>query len=122
MLWGWVESGPELVGLRVVFEAIKDGQCVLPGYVCGFVVSEAVVGVSEADECVGLAVLIVNAAVQVDGELVVGDGLGVVAKPLMGGTQGFVCFGQPVTVSYLLVQGYGLLAGDDRLLVVAERA
>ena len=78
------------------------------------------VGVAEGDEAVGFVVTVAELTAQVDGLLVAGYGLYVVAEMAMGVPQAVVCLGQAKMVIDLALLVEGLLAADEGLLVVAE--
>jgi hypothetical protein len=113
-----LEFGAELVGVGVV-ELVEDDQGVLPGLVCGLGIAGGVVRVAEPGECVGFAVEVAEIPVQLEGVLVAGDCLGVVAEVVVGIADDLPCLSLSVEVAAdLLVQGEGLLAGGEGLSVV----
>jgi hypothetical protein len=80
-----------------------------------------VVGVAEVGEGGGFFVAVAEVPHQVEGVLVAGDGLGVVAEVVVGVAEAVPGGGLPVAVVEVLVQGEGLLAVGEGLLVVAEQ-
>src|SRR6516164_3212146 len=70
-----------------VFELVENCQCVLPGNPGELRITKVMVGVSEGDKAVGFVVTVAELAAQVDGLLVAGYGLFVVAEMAMGVAQ-----------------------------------
>src|SRR5215813_3935414 len=77
------EFGADLLGVGVV-ELVEDGQGLLPGVAGGLGVAGGVVGVAEVGEEFGFVVAVAEAPDQVKGVLVADEGLGVVAKVVVG--------------------------------------
>lgn len=73
------EFGADVVSVGVV-ELFEQGEGSSPGVACGVRVAGGVVGVAEARRCRGFGVSVAEVVVQVEGSLVAGDRLGVVAE------------------------------------------
>jgi hypothetical protein len=118
MVIQFAEFRADMLGVGVV-EVDQDGQCKLPGVAGGVEVAGDVVGLAEVGEKGGLVVAVVLPG-QVDGVLVAGDGLVVLAEVVVGVADAVPGNGLPVAVAEFLVQGEGLLAGGEGLPVIAE--
>jgi hypothetical protein len=115
-----LEFGAEGVGVGVV-QVVEDGQGLLPCLTGCFGRAGRVVGVAEVGEGHGFPIPAAEVAVQVDGVVVAGNGLGVVAEVLMGVAEAVPGTGLPVAVAEIDEEGEGLLAVGEGLLVVAEQ-
>jgi hypothetical protein len=115
----FVHFGSDPVGTGVV-ELLENCQCALPGDPGELRITKVMVGVAEGVKAVGFVVTVAELTAQVDGLLVAGYGLFVVAEMSMGVAQAVVCLGQAKIVIDLALLVEGLLAADEGLLVVAE--
>src|SRR5262245_58716229 len=98
-------------------ELVEDGQGLLPAVASRIAVVVGVVGIAEVGEGVGFVVAVAKVPVYVEGELVAGDGLGVVAEVVVGVAEVVPDVGLPVAVVELLEQGESLLAVGEGLLM-----
>jgi hypothetical protein len=118
----FVELDADLVGVGVV-ELLEDGQGLLPRGAGWVRVAGGVVGVTDVGEHLGFGAAIAEFPTEVEGVLVAGDGLRVVAKAVMGLAED-VPRGRLIGVvaAELLEEGEDLLVGGDGVLVFAELA
>ena len=100
---------------------LEDPQGLEPGPAGLDEIARALVHVPEVDEGFGLVVSIRELAAQLDGSLVVGNGLLVVAEPVVNITEAVQRGLHPVVFPEFLARGEGTLAATQRLLVVAEQ-
>lgn len=114
-----MEFGGDLVGVGVA-EVVEDIHRALPGLAAGTGIAGGTVGVAEVGERDGFEIAVTESSVQLEGMLVAGDGLMVVAEVVVGVAEAIPCVGLTVAIAELLQQGEGLLAGREGLLVFAE--
>src|SRR5580700_9972823 len=88
----FAHSCSDAVGAGVV-ELLENCQCALPGDPGGLRMSECLVRVTQGDKGIGFVVTVAELTVQVNGLLVAGCGLLLVAKMAVGVTQAVVCLG-----------------------------
>jgi hypothetical protein len=84
------------------------------------VIPGGVVRVAEVGKGAGLIVAVPDRAAKIEGPVVALDGLPVVAEVVVGVAETIECFGLSCLVAEFGVQGQGLLAVGQCLVVVAE--
>jgi DNA-binding CsgD family transcriptional regulator/tetratricopeptide (TPR) repeat protein len=114
------EFGADRVAVGVA-DLVEDPQGLCPCPAGGGGVARAAVHVAEAVEGVGLVVAVRAFPVQVEGPLIAGDGLLVVAKLLVDVAKAVPGRGFPVALSQFAGCGQRLFAVGKGLLVVAEQ-
>jgi len=87
----------------------------------GGAVACTVIDVAHVNEEFGLVVTIPELAAEFEGPFVVGDGLPVVAEPMVNEAETVQRGLYPVVLSELLARGESTLAAAQRLLIVAEQ-
>jgi hypothetical protein len=115
-----LEFVADLFGVRVL-QVLEDGLGLFPGVTGGVVTTGGVVRVAEAGEGNGFLVAVPDRAEKIECLAVALDGLPVVAEVLVGVAETVECLGLPHLVAEVAVQGQGLLAGIQCLLMVAEQ-
>jgi hypothetical protein len=102
-----------------VTEAVEQGEPLSPCDAGRLEIARGAMGVAEMGEGDGFLAPVAELPEQVECVLVAGDGLGVVAKVLVGEAEAVPRQGLPWAVAELLVPAQGFLAEGEGALVVA---
>src|ERR1044072_3722488 len=103
-----------------MLKVLEDAKSLAPGRAGGRVVSRDVVGVAEAGEAVRVVVVGADFAIQIDGVLVAGDGVGMVAEEIRDVAGAVPAGGLSVEIFQCPEQVEGLAAVAQCLLMIAE--